>query len=391
MRARGCKWRAVRSAHSERGLLFYSVMSRARLRMAVIGQGHFAQAAVLPAIDQLDDVELTALVSGSDHKLQELGAMYGVRTLCHYDDLDELLASGKVDAVYIVVPNDLHAEMTLIAARHGVHVLCEKPMAPTEAECMQMIRACEQRRIKLMVAYRLHFQAANLVAIEIARGGELGDPRVFSSTFSMQVRAGNTRVQARRGAGPLFDLGIYCVNAARYLFRAEPAEVIALKLAGRDHRFAAVEEAYAVTMRFPHERVAQFTCSYGAHDRASYELIGTEGVLTLDNAYEYAGEMTMRVQGRHGDKTRTFEKRDQIAGEIEYFVRCIRDNVDPEPSGWEGLADVRILQAIQQSARFGRAVSIDPVLRPHRPTLGQEIDVDPHPTPPLVDVQQPTK
>src|SRR5512139_91647 len=302
-------------------------MSPASLRMAVIGQGHFAQHAVLPAIDQLENVELAALVSGSDHKLTELGAMYGVKTLAHYDELDALLASGKIDAVYIAVPNDLHAEMTLVAARHGVHVLCEKPMAPTEAECMQMIRACEQRRIKLMIAYRLHFQAANLVAVEIARGGELGDPRVFSSTFTMQVRDGNTRVQPRRGAGPLYDIGIYCVNAARYLFRSEPAEVLAMKLAGRDHRFASVDEAYAVTMRFPHERVAQFTCSYGATDRAHYELIGTDGILTLDNAYDYAADMTMRVQGKHGDKSRTFEKRDQIAAEVSYFARCIRDNV----------------------------------------------------------------
>ena len=114
-------------------------MSRAAtLRMAVIGQGHFAQAAVLPAIEQLEDVELTALISGSEHKLEELGRRYGVRTLASYDDLDQLLASGKIDAVYIAVPNDMHAEMTLIAARHGVHVLCEKPMAPTEAECMRV-------------------------------------------------------------------------------------------------------------------------------------------------------------------------------------------------------------------------------------------------------------
>ena len=366
-------------------------MSRQRLRIAVIGQGHFAQHAVLPAIDQLEDVELAALVSGSDHKLKELGDMYGVTTLAHYDELDALLASRKVDAVYIAVPNDMHAEMTLIAARHGVHVLCEKPMAPTEAECMQMIRACEIRRVKLMIAYRLHFQAANLVAIEIARGGELGDPRIFNSTFTYQVRDGNTRVQPRRGAGPLYDIGIYCVNAARYLFRSEPAEVLAMKLAGRDHRFASVDEAYAVTMRFPHERVAQFTCSYGATDRAHYELIGTEGLLTLDNAYEYTADMTMCVQGKHGVKTRTFERRDQIAGEVEYFARCIRDNVDPEPSGWEGLADVRILQAIHQSARFGRAVPIEPILQPKRPYLGQEIAVDPHPEPRLVDVEQPTK
>ena len=235
-----------------------------RLRIAVIGQGHFAQAAVLPAIEQLDDVELTALVSGSPHKLSELGERYGVRSLSHYDDLDDLLARGRVDAVYIAVPNDLHAEMTLIAARHGVHVLCEKPMAPTEAECMQMIRACESRGVRLMIAYRLHFEAANLIAVEVARGGEIGEPRIFSSTFAMQVRDGNTRVQARRGAGPLYDLGVYCVNAARYLFRAEPTEVMALKASGRDPRFASVDEAYAVTLRFPTERVAQFTCSFGA-------------------------------------------------------------------------------------------------------------------------------
>ena len=367
-------------------------MSRSRIRFAVIGQGHFAQVAVLPAIAALPDVELTALVSASKHKLDELGTAYDVRHRKTYDELDKLLESGAVDAVYIAVPNDLHAEMTVIAARHGVHVICEKPMAPTEVECMQMIRACEQRRVKLMIAYRLHFEAANLIAVELARGGEIGEPRMFSSVFSMQVREGNVRTQPRRGSGPLYDIGIYCVNAARYLFRGEPVEVTAMKLAGRDPRFASVEEAYAATMRFTHERVAQFTCSFGAHDRAHYQVIGTDGFLTLENAYEYATEMTLHVEGKHGDKTRTFQKRDQIAAEIEYFARCIRDNVEPEPSGWEGLADVRILQAIQSSARFGRSVPIEPIARPHRPDLSQEIRIPAHDEPPhIVDVEQPTK
>jgi glucose-fructose oxidoreductase len=371
-----------------------SSMSRStsRIRFAVIGLGHFAQSAVLPAIEQLLDVELTALVSGSRHKLDELGRRYAVRMLCSYDQLDELLASDAVDAVYVAVPNDLHAEMTLIAARHGVHVLCEKPMAPTEAECLQMIRACEQRRVKLMIGYRLHFEAANLVAIELARGGDIGDPRLFSSVFSMQVRGGNVRTQPRRGAGPLYDIGIYCLNAARYLFRTEPIEVSAMRFAGRDPRFAAVDEAYAATLRFPVDRVAQFIASFGASDRAHYQVIGTEGFLTLDNAYEYAAEgMTLQVVGKHGAKTRTFPRRDQIAAEIEYFARCIRDDHDPEPSGWEGLADVRILQALQASARFGRAVPIDPVPRPRRPDLGQEIRIPAHEMPLLVDVEQPAK
>ena len=363
-----------------------------RLRIAVVGQGHFAQVAVLPAIAQLDDVELAALVSGSRHKLEELGDEYNVHALCDYDDLDALLASGSIDAIYIAVPNDLHAELTLIAARHGVHVLCEKPMAPTEAECMQMIRACEQRHVKLMIAYRLHFEAANLVAVEMARGGELGDPRIFTSTNSLQVRDGNVRVQPRRGAGPLYDLGVYCVNASRYLFRSEPREVFALRLGGHgDPRFATVEEAYAVTLRFPDEKVAQFTCSFGASDRSHYEIVGTRGVLTLDNAYEYAADMKMTVSSEHGQRERTFERRDQIAAEIEYFARCVREDRDPEPSGWEGLEDVRIIQAIQAAARFGRSVPIDPIVRPRRPDLGQEIHIPPHDQPGLVDVQSGSK
>ncbi len=361
------------------------------LRIAVVGLGHFAQSAVIPAIEQLADVELTALVSGSPHKLDELCARYSVQTRCSYDRLDALLASGKVDAVYIAVPNDLHAELTVMAARHGIHVMCEKPMAPTEAECMQMIRACEQRHVKLMIAYRLHFECANLVAVELARGGEIGEPRMFSSVFSMQVRGGNVRTQPRRGAGPLYDIGTYCLNAARYLFRSEPIEVFAMKLAGRDPRFAAIDEAFAVTLRFPQDRVAQFTCSFGAHDRAHYQVVGTDGFLTLENAYGYSSEMTLHVEGKHGHQTRTFTKRDQIAAEIEYFARCIREDLTPEPSGWEGIADVRILQAIQHSARFGRAVPVEPIPRPQRPDLAQEIRMPAHEVPPLVDVEQPTK
>ncbi len=363
-----------------------------KLRIGVIGQGHFAQAAILPALEQLDSVEIAALISGSKNKLAELGERYGVRALGDYSELDRLLEREKLDAVYIAVPNDLHAEMTVVSARHGCHVLCEKPMAPTEAECMQMIRACEQRRRKLMIAYRLHFEAANLCAIEIARGGEIGDPRLFNSVFSMQVKDGNIRVQPRRGGGPLYDIGIYCINAARYLFRTEPIEVTALRYAGRDPRFTSADEAYSVSMRFPDERVAQFVCSFGAADRSTYTLVGTDGVLTLDNAYEYvADEMRLHVKGPHGEKTRTFQKRDQIAAEVEYFARCIRDDIDPEPSGCEGLADVRIIQALQQSARFGRAVPIEPIPRRKRPDLGQEIRIDPHDEPPLVDVDSPSQ
>ncbi len=369
-----------------RPLLWLILMVQPKLRVAVIGLGHFAQSAVLPALELHEHVELGALVSGSPNKLATLGRRYRVNQCVHYDQLDSLLAAGAIDAVYIAVPNDLHAQMTLVAARHGVHVLCEKPMAPTEAECVQMIRACSQRRVKLMIAYRLHFETANLIAVEVARGGEVGQPRVFNSVFTLQVRDGNVRTQPRRGAGPLYDLGVYCVNAARYLFRAEPLEVAALKLHGPDPRFQAIDEAFSVVMRFPEERVAQFTCSFGAYARAHYEVIGTEGVLMLDNAYEYAYDIRMAIDGAHGHKSRVFPKRDQIAAELEYFAKCITESLEPEPSGWEGLADVRILQAIVASARFGRTMAIDAVPRPRRPDLAQELEFPARDAPKLVDV-----
>ena len=166
-----------------------------------------------------------------------------------------------------------------------------------------------------------------------------------------------------------------CVNAARYLFRAEPIEVLAMRFAGRDPRFTSVDEGCAVTLRFPGERIAQFTCSFGAHDRAHYELIGSQGSLVLENAYTYEKPLVLHVDGIHGPRDRTFEIRDQVAAEIEYFARCVHDNIEPEPGGYEGLADVRILQAISQSARFGRSVTLEPMARIARPDLGQSIAI----------------
>lgn len=335
--------------------------------MAVVGMGHFAQAAVLPAIEQLDDVELAALVSGSDHKLEELADRYGVRTLCHYDELDKLLATGRIDAVYIAVPNDLHAEMTLIAARHGVHVMCEKPMAPTEAECMQMIRACESRRIRLMIAYRLHFEAANLVAVEVARGGEIGDPRIFSSVFSMQVRDGNIRTQPRRGAGPIYDIGVYCINAARYLFRAEPTEAFAWTASRPRPRFREVEETAVASLRFSGGRLATFWTSFTGPELATFSLVGSKGHVRLDQAFGYHEPRTLTLTVGNRTTRRTYPAHDQFAAELVHFANSVRRGTRPSPSGEEGLADVAIIRALYRSAEIGRPVGLESHAPPSRP------------------------
>jgi predicted dehydrogenase len=263
-------------------------MARKKVRYAVIGLGHIAQAAMLPAFRHAQrNSQLAALVSGETKKLRTIGRRYGVEKLCSYDDADALFESGEIDAVYIALPNDMHKEWTLRAARAGLHVLCEKPMAVTERECEQMMRATRDAKVKLMIAYRLHFERANLEAAQLARGGKLGELRFFSSDFSMQVNDDNIRLERERGGGPLFDIGIYCINAARYCLGEDPVAVWATATRSRDRRFREVEETVTGVMRFKDERLASFTCSFGAADRSTYTLTGTRGSITVDPAYEY--------------------------------------------------------------------------------------------------------
>jgi glucose-fructose oxidoreductase len=346
-----------------------SARNKARVRYAVVGQGYISQVAVLPAFAHARrNSELAALFSDDPEKLRKLGRKYRVAHLYGYDDYERGLREAEVDAVYIALPNDMHREYTERAARAGVHVLCEKPMAPTVADCEAMIEATRAHRVRLMIAYRLHFQKANLKAVEIVQSGRLGQPRFFSSDFSMQVRdTDNIRLKKERGGGTLWDIGIYCINAARYLYREEPEEVFAAAANNGERRFREVEEMISAVLRFPGERLATFTCSFGAADTATYRLVGTEGDLCLDNAYEYADSMEMTVTVKGKTQERRFPKQDQFAPELLHFSDCVLEGKEPAASGREGLADVRVIQALYQSARTGRPVSLadfDPGTRP---------------------------
>lgn len=343
---------------------------------AVVGLGHFAQQAMLPAFAHAErNSRLAALVTGDREKARKLGRQYGV-PVYSYEQLEECIAQPEVDAVYIATPNTTHAEFAVRAARAGAHVLCEKPLATTEAECRRMIGACEDSDVKLMVAYRLHFEEGNLRLVEAIEKGRIGEPRFFNSTFSFQVKAPNIRLEAQAGGGVLWDIGVYCVNAARYLFRAEPVEVFAFKAKGHEARFAETEEAVAAVMRFPDERLASFTVSFGAASTGAYSVVGTEGEVRLENAYSYQDEIHWKVRPEKGRGSEgTVPPRDQLAPELLYFSDCILRDVHPEPDGWEGLADVRIISALYTSAEKGRPVRIKPVEQRKRPTRAQEMHV----------------
>jgi predicted dehydrogenase len=359
------------------------------VRYAVVGLGYFAQAAVLPAFKAAPNSELVALVSDDKTKLRQLGKKYGAEHLLGYEEYETFLQSGLVDAVYLTLPNDLHAEFAIKAARAGVHVLTEKPMALTPHQCRKMVSACQRHGVKLMVAYRLHFEPGNLAAIETVNSGRIGEPRFFTSTFTMQVKKGNIRTQPEHGGGPLYDIGIYCINAARYLFQAEPITVVAEAETGTDPRFARIDEQVSAILTFPGDRIATFTASFGAADIATYCVAGTKGILTVDKAYEFTQPIQHEVKVGERTSKRTFPKVDQVAPELIHFSDCVRSGKDPEPSGKEGLIDVEIIHAIQRAIRTGRRQWIGAPQRTRRPTQRQEMRRPAHGEPRLVHADAP--
>jgi predicted dehydrogenase len=364
---------------------------RNKIRYGVVGLGYISQVAVLPAFEHArKNCELTALVSHDPVKLKKLGQKYGVEYLCSYADYDDLLHSGEIDAVYIALPNSMHAEYTIRAARAGIHVLCETPMAVTEDECRQMISACEENNVRLMIAYRLHFEEANMRAVEIVKSGKIGTPRFFASEFSMQVRPGNIRTSREMGGGSVYDIGIYCINAARYIFQEEPVEVLACSAAREEDRFREIDEMSCAIMRFPGQKLASFTSCFGAGDVSTFDVVGTLGNLRLEQAYEMTRNIIHKLTIEGRTKQKTFLKRDQFAPELVYFSNCVLGGEDPEPSGWEGLADVRVIRAIYESAKRGTPVKLEPFNRYQRPSLRQEMRRPPVSTPTLVDAETPS-
>lgn len=364
---------------------------RKQIRYAVVGLGYISQSAVLPAFRHAGkNSRLAALVSDDPTKLKQLGKKYKVPHLYSYDQYEDCLKSGEIDAVYIALPNSMHREYTVRAAKAGIHVLCEKPLAVTVADCEKMIDACEENRVSLMTAYRLHFEKANLKAIAAARGKTLGDLRIFDSLFTMQVKAPNIRLEKEMGGGTPYDIGIYCINAARNLFGAEPMEVFAIRANNGEKRFREIDEMTGAVMRFPGERIATFVSSFGAADLSEFRLVGTKGTLSFEQAYEIGAAKSQTLKIGKRKSKRDFAKADQFAPELLYFSECLLNKRKPEPSGIEGLLDVRVINALLLSAETGKSISLPPFDKRSRPNLKLEINRPPVAKQELVHAEAPT-
>lgn len=330
-----------------------------KVRYAVIGAGWISQEAFLPAVAQTGNSEVVAIVSGSLDKARQLADFHGIAAVFPYEQFDALARSGDIDAVYIATPNSSHARFALQAAQHRLHILVEKPLAISLAEAESMRAAADEAGVNLVTAYRLHNDPGTLKFIELIRSGAIGDPRFFSSHFGFQIAAGNHRLHKDHWGGPLQDLGVYCLNAARHVFGGEPIEIQAMSGSDAgDPRFAEVDAGISATLRFDGGRIASFYVGFGTDATDLIQVLGTKGSIELQHAYLFGKPRTIVL--RIGDAVERIEiaETDNFSGMIAYFSDCILNGTRPAVDSGEGLEDMRALLAIDEAAARGAPVRL---------------------------------
>jgi predicted dehydrogenase len=360
-----------------------------KVKYAVVGVGWISQTAFLPGVEHTGNSEVVALVTSHEEKAARVGEKYGIDRLYSYEEFDRVLAMEDIEAVYLATPNFDHVDLAVKTLRAGVHLLLEKPMAVSVEECEEILSAQEESGAKLMIAYRLHHEPGTLGAIEAARNGEIGRVRFFNSSFAQMVSGQNHRAKNGFWAGPVADMGPYPINAVRNIFGAEPIEVSALGV-NTDGRFN-FEDTVTVNLKFPAERVASFVVSYNAADVDEFRVVGEKGDLYSHPAYGMNGSIhhTITVDGKA--KEQDFPATDHFGGELKYFSECLQSGRNPEADGEEGLLDVRVIEAIEESLRTGQAISLKPYERTKRPAIKQKIELKQNSAPELIGAHRPSE
>ncbi|WP_263383883.1 Gfo/Idh/MocA family protein [Granulicella arctica] len=330
-----------------------------KIRYAIIGLGRISLQHFMPGTKMSAMSEVTAFVSGHPDKAKQHAAEYNIpdSSIYTYENFDRIRDNPNVDAVYIALPNSMHAEYTIRSAQAGKHVLCEKPMATSVADSEAMIAACKKANRKLMIAYRCQLEPTTLRAREFIRNGTIGAVQAIESANGFNIGPDWRTNGKLAGGGPLMDVGIYSLNACRFMLGEEPT-VIAANASTIDHdgRFNDVEENVSWTMKFPSGVLASCNTTYGANMEGYYRIHGSKGTLNVEPAFGYEGiHLTGRVRGAQGPPTvidLLEQEKDpaQFAREADHFSGCILNNTPVGPSGEEGLRDMRHIQTIYKAA-----------------------------------------
>ncbi|HEX8322818.1 MAG TPA: Gfo/Idh/MocA family oxidoreductase [Tepidisphaeraceae bacterium] len=327
---------------------------------AIMGLGELALQQVLPAFGACERSRPVALVSGHPDKARKVAEAYGIdpKNIYGYGDYDKIQGNPAVDVIYNILPNHMHAEYTVRGFKAGKHVLCEKPMAPTTKECEEMIAAGKSAGKQLMIAYRLHYEPTNLKAVELLRGGGFGKIKFIEATNSQNTYPPNIRLSRETAGGPLVDVGIYCLNACRYLTGEEPVEVSGLlHQPPGSERFAEVPESIIFTLRFPSGAMAMCACGFGTGRSDRFRVHCDKGYVELDPAFRYQG-LKLRTEQDNIKSEHTMEPKDHFTQEMDHFSDCVLSNKPNRSPGEEGLRDMVIIAKINEAIREGRTIQL---------------------------------
>jgi len=330
-----------------------------KIGYCIVGLGRISMEHFMPAVKNSSKSRVTAVVSGHRDKAGRMAGEYGipVGSIYNYENYDEIAKNPAIDVVYIALPNSMHAEYTVRAAKAGKHVLCEKPMATSVEDSRAMIAACESAGKKLMIAYRCQYEPANLRAVQLIRAGKLGSIQSIESAFGFPIAPNEWRLNKKlAGGGPLMDVGIYCLNASRYLTGEEPTNVAGFSsVVDKDGRFAEVEEALSWTMKFPGGALASCTCTYGNLMTGYFRVRGSRGTITMEPAFNYDKlHLSAQIEGQPPiDFAPDDPDPMHFLREADHMADCILQNKQPKTPGQEGLRDMELMARIYRSCERG--------------------------------------
>lgn len=328
-----------------------------KLGIALVGLGSYSEKQLGPALKETAYCGLMGVVSGHPEKCEKWRIQYNLKdkNLYSYENFDEIKSNPDIDIVYIVLPNAMHYEYVIRAAKAGKHVICEKPMATTVEDCERMIKACQQAGVKLSMGYRLHFDPFNQEMMRLGQNQVMGHIKTLEAINNMDVGDKNQwRLNnALAGGGPLMDVGIYCVQGALYTVGELPTAVQGKFHSKTDpEKFNEVEEGIGWEMYFPGGTKAFCECSYNKV-RNLLKAETEQGWFELEPAYLYSG-----LKGRTSEGPMRLAVINQQAAQMDNFAFCIQNHQETRVPGEMGLRDLHILRAIYESAKTERRVEL---------------------------------
>ncbi|MEM7383635.1 MAG: Gfo/Idh/MocA family oxidoreductase [Verrucomicrobiota bacterium] len=333
-----------------------------KLGVALVGLGVLSTGQLGPAFKETKHCKLTGLVTGSRDKAKKWSEQYGIdeKNVYNYENFEKIADNPEIDIIYIVLPNSMHAEYTIRAAKIKKHVLCEKPMANSVADCEAMIAACKENGVKLAIGYRCQFEPHHIECMRLAKEKEYGAVKLIDAGFGFRAGdpAKHSHVRWRlnkkmAGGGALMDVGVYALQACRYLTGEEPTEVFAMETKTDPVKFAEVDESIDWTMRFPSGVMANCSTTYSVSGMNRFKALAEKGWFGLEPAYSYGG---IKGQSKNGDwSVETFN---QFAAEMDDFALCVKEGRESRVAGEDGLKDMRVVEAIYESIAKGAKVKV---------------------------------